>query len=118
VERVPSDFINSLLMPFVRFLVLAAVGFGAFMDVPFFGPNNEGERVKSIEVKAKTTGQRDKRSLFIGLFVLLVNQLKPYNLLGFELVFHQYPIHDSSIGRDTIEVVVFADIGVPNNLTN
>lgn len=44
------------------------------------------------------------------------NQPQSDDFFGFKFVLHQHPVHDTSIRRDGVEVIILRDIRVPSHL--
>lgn len=99
-------------MPSIGFLVLSGVGARTSVDFTLFCSDNKYILVKFIEVEAETTGESDQGRFF----VIFSNKSEEYDLLGLELIFHEDPVHNSTVRGDRVEVKVSGGIRVPSDL--
>lgn len=81
------------------------------MNLPLFSTNEENLRVELIKIETETAGKPNQGTVL----VIFANQSKKDNFLWFEFVLHEYPVHDSTIRRDRVEIEVFGGIGVPSH---
>jgi len=112
---VPTDLVDGKIVLVEGLLILSRIGSGALMDFTFLGTNNKDIGVKLVEVKAKTTSQTNKGNV---LFVGFSSELETDHLLWLQLVFHQNPVHHSTVGTDRVEIDVLGHIWVPSDLPN
>jgi hypothetical protein len=91
VESVPFNGVNSKVMALISLEILAREGFRAQMNLSFFSSNQELSVVVGVEVEAHTSGKTIGKSLFfiiLKFLVLVDNELKLDDFLGFKFVLH------------------------------
>lgn len=99
-------------MSFVSFLVLPRISQWTLMNLPLLSPHQKWKIIKFIEIEAQATCKSNKRS-FLFLFS---RKLEPKDFFWFKFIFHEAPVHDSTIWRNGIKVKLFISVWVPSDL--
>lgn len=118
--RIPLDSVHGKVVVLVGFKIQLLARLGAQVDLTLFSTNEEEIRLVFIEVEAHTSSKTVDEWLLlaVGKLLLLINdKLELDDLLRLELVLHQVPQSDATIGRNGVEAQgLTLDIGVPTNL--
>ena len=69
--------------------------------------------MERTEVETQTASETYQGGLIIVVFAC---EFETYDFLRLDFVFHQDPVHDSSIGGNAVEVEFLTNVGVPQNL--
>lgn len=112
VEMVPLHTVDCQIMSLERFEVLSGVGLRAEVNFAFFCAHQEFVVVEFVEVEAHSTCKTVEESLFFvfdELAVLVDDELQLDDFLCLELVLHECPGRDTTIGGDGVEVQVLGD---------
>lgn len=83
------------------------------MNSTFFSTENENIWVEFVEIETKTRGKTDKTRF---IFVISSNQFESNHFFRFQFIFHEIPIHHSSIGGNRVEIIFFGNIRIPVDL--
>lgn len=90
------------------------------MNLSFLSSDQIEVVLVGVEIEAHTSSKSISESFFLVIkeFLLLVdNELELDNFLSFELVLHQVPVSNATVGGDRVEVQVLSSLfGLPTYL--
>ena len=101
-------------MAFVSLLILTRICEWTFVDFTLFSSNEETECVKSAEIETKTTCQSDEGTFFF----LVSNKFESKYFFRFQFIFHETPVHNSTIRRNRVKVKFLWSVRIPLHLPN